>query len=60
MNIIEIPLNALLTLCSNIVGNDSFAIILFTLLTKVILFPISLWVQKSGIAMVRIRWCRWC
>ncbi len=54
MNIIEIPLNALLTLCNNIVGNDSFAIILFTLLTKVILFPISLWVQKSGIAMVRM------
>lgn len=57
MNITEIlgiPLAALLRLCHSLLGSYPLAIALFTLLTKVILFPVSLWVQKNSIAMVRI------
>ena len=52
--VIGIPLAALLRLCYRFLHHYSLAIILFTLLTKVILFPVSLWVQKNGIAMVRL------
>lgn len=57
MNITEwisIPLAMLLKLCASLLHSDALAIILFTLLTKVILFPVSVWVQKNGIAMVRL------
>lgn len=57
MNIIEIislPLSALLRLCRDLLHNNVLAIVLFTLLTKVILLPVSAWVQKNGIAMVKL------
>ncbi len=54
MNIINIPLSALLKLCYDLLQNYGLAIVAFTLLTKVILFPVSMWVQKNGIAMVRL------
>ena len=53
-DIVSIPLGALLGLCHDLLGNYAAAIVIFTLLTKVILFPVSLWVQKNGIAMVRM------
>ena len=53
-DIISIPLGALLDLCYSILNNYGLAIIVFTFLTKVILFPISMWVQKNGIAMVKM------
>jgi len=52
--LISIPLAALLRLCCSFLGSYVLAIAVFTLLTKVILFPVSLWVQKNGIAMVRM------
>lgn len=52
--IIGVPLSALLGWCHTILHNYGLAIILFTLLTKVILFPVSMWVQKNGIAMVKM------
>lgn len=53
-DIIAVPLSALMNLCYTLVNNYVFAIIIFTLLTKVILFPVSMWVQKNSIAMVRL------
>lgn len=53
-DIVSIPLGAILKFCYNILQNYGLAIIVFTLLTKVILFPVSMWVQKNGIAMVKI------
>lgn len=38
--------------CYGLVGNWWIAILLFTLVMKVILMPLSLWVQKNGIKMV--------
>lgn len=52
--LISIPLAALLRICCDLLGSYGLAIGVFTLLTKVILFPVSLWVQKNGIAMVRM------
>lgn len=52
--VLSIPLTAILEFCYNLFGNYGAAIVLFTLITKVILFPISLLVQKNSIAMVKI------
>lgn len=54
MRILEIPLNALMGFCYSLTANYIAAIILFTLITKIILIPLSLWVQKNGIKMVKM------
>lgn len=52
--LISIPLGYIMYLCYRLSGSYALAIILFTLLTKLILFPLSLWVHKNGIKMVRL------
>ena len=52
--IIGIPLGILMSWCYKLLHNYGFAIVLFTLLTKIILLPISMWTQKNGIIMVRL------
>jgi len=54
LDIIVAPLAALLQLCYGFINNYALAIIAFTLLTKIILFPVGLWVQKNAISMLRI------
>ncbi len=54
IDIISVPLGALLRICYDVFGDYAIAIIVFTLLTKVILFPVSMWVQKNGISMVKL------
>lgn len=38
-----------------LVGNYGVAIILFTLASKIILFPVSVWIHKNSIQMVKIQ-----
>ena len=38
----------------NIVGNYGLSIIIFTLLTKVLMFPLNMLTQKNSINMVRL------
>ncbi len=38
-----------------LVGNYGAAIVLFTLASKIILFPVSAWIQKNSILMVKIQ-----
>ncbi len=38
--------------CYGLIGNYGFAIVLFTLISKIILLPISVWVQKNSIKMI--------
>ena len=45
----------IMKLCYDIVGNYGTAIILFTLVSKIILLPISIWVQKNSIKMVKMQ-----
>lgn len=40
--------------CYSLVGNYGIAIILFTLISKIVLFPISFWVHKNSIKMVKL------
>ena len=54
MDYIAVPLNALMRLCYQLTGNYVIAIIVFTLLTKVILFPISMWTNRNGLKMVSV------
>lgn len=54
MNILSDLLSFLIEFCYSIVHNYALAIIVFTLLTKVILFPVSMWVQRNSIKMVQL------
>ena len=54
LELLGVPLCALMTVCYNLVHNYVVAIVIFTALTKIILLPVSMWVQRNGIAMVRM------
>lgn len=47
-------LGILIKVCYDFLGNYGLAIVLFTAVTKVILFPISLWTHRNGIKMVSL------
>ena len=53
--VIGVPLGYLMRFCWLLVRDYGVAIIIFTLLTKVIMFPISLLVQKNSIKMVKMK-----
>ena len=55
MDIIAYPLGYVMQLCYNFIHNYGLAIIVFTLLTKIILIPIAVWVQKNSIKMVKMQ-----
>ena len=48
-------LKTIINFCFNLTGNYGVSIILFTLITKIILLPISIWVQKNSIKMVKMQ-----
>lgn len=50
-----IPFGMLMRLCWHVVGNYGVAIILFTLATKLVLLPVSVWIHKNSILMVKIQ-----
>lgn len=54
MRILSYPLNALMSYCYRLSGNYVLAILVFTLLTKLILLPLSLWLHRNGIKMVEM------
>lgn len=50
-----IPLGYVMKWCWQLVGNYGVAIILFTLATKLVLLPLSIWIHKNSIQMVKIQ-----
>lgn len=54
MVLLEKILGNLIRACYGILGSYVLAIILFTVLTKVILFPISLWTHRNSLKMVAL------
>ena len=48
-------LGIVMAFCYNLCGNYGVAIILFTFFSKIILLPISIWVQKNSIKMVKMQ-----
>ena len=55
MDYIAVPFGYLMKWCWDIVGNYGVAIILFTLATKIVMLPLSVWVHKNSIKMVKIQ-----
>ena len=59
MNIIDLVFGTffgyIMFICYFVTGNFGWSIVMFTLLTKLILFPISLISQKNSIIMVKIK-----
>ena len=53
--VVGTPLGYLMYFCWRLLGSYGAAIIVFTLLTKVVMFPISLLVQKNSIKMVKMK-----
>ena len=53
--IIGIPLGYIMWLCYILFKNYGIAIVLFTLLTKALMFPLNIWVQKNSIKMVKLK-----
>ena len=50
-----IPFGVLMKWCWMLISDYGLAILLFTLATKVVLLPISIWIQKNSIQMVKIQ-----
>ena len=48
-------LGPVMRFCYNIISNYGWAIILFTLFSKIVLLPVSIWVQKNSIKMVKMQ-----
>ncbi len=48
------PLGYIMWFCYKLIDNYGLTLILFTLITKIIMFPLSIKVQKNSIAMVKI------
>ena len=55
MYYICLPLGYLMKWCWMLVENYGWAIILFTVATKVVLLPLSVWIHKNTIQMVKIQ-----
>ena len=54
MNGIGTVLGAVMDVCYQICRNYGWAILLFTLASKIILLPLSIWVHLNGLKMVRL------
>jgi len=55
LHFISDALSIVLKWCYNITGNYGLSIIIFTLFTKFVLFPINVMLQKNSIKMVRMQ-----
>ena len=54
-NLLGTPLGYIMKFCYDIIKDYGLAIIVFTLFTKVILFPINLLIQKNSIKMIKMK-----
>ena len=50
-----LPLGMLMKGCWMLVKDYGLAILLFTLATKIVLLPVSIWIQKNSIQMVKLQ-----
>ncbi len=55
MSWLAIPLGYIMQFCHSLVADYGFAIILFTLATKIIILPVGIWVHKNSIKIVKIQ-----
>lgn len=55
MEYLAYPFGYIMRLCYNLLSSYGPAIILFTLLTKVVMFPVSLWTHKNSVKLVKLQ-----
>lgn len=55
IDLIGCGFGAIMYWCYALVHNYGIAILLFTVVTKIVLFPLSIWQQKNSIKMVRLQ-----
>ena len=55
MRILSDALGYVMYFCYYLLHNYGLAIILFTLISKIVLLPVSVWVQKNSIKMVKMQ-----
>ncbi len=55
MSWLAIPLGYIMKFCHSLLSDYGFAIILFTLATKIVLLPVGIWVHKNSIKIVKIQ-----
>ena len=55
MSFIAIPFGYIMRFCYNLFENYALAIIFFTFLTKIILFPVSLWTHTNSLKLVKLQ-----
>lgn len=55
MNILYQPLEWIMNICYYLSHNYGIAIIIFTFISKIVLLPVSIWVQKNSIKMVKMQ-----
>lgn len=55
MEYISKPFGIIMNFCYNLVSNYGIAIIFFTLITKIIMFPVSLWTHKNSLNLIKIQ-----
>lgn len=53
--ILGVPLGYVMWLCYQLIGNYGLAILLFTLVSKILLIPLSIVVQKNSIRMIQMQ-----
>ena len=54
-NLLGVPLGAVMRFCYGLIANYGLTIILFTFITKIILFPLTIMVQKNSIKMIKLQ-----
>ena len=55
MEYIAKPLGYIIKFCYELLSNYGLAIVLFTFITKIVLFPISLWTHKNSLNLIKIQ-----
>ena len=55
LDYLVLPLGYVMKFCYGLISNYGVAIILFTLISKIILIPVSVWVHKNSIKMVKVQ-----
>ena len=55
MELLGVLLGAVMSVCYGATQNYGLAIILFTLFTKAILLPLSVWLHKNGIKIIKLQ-----
>ena len=55
MSYISVPFGYVMRFCYNLLNNYGLSIILFTLITKIIIFPVTLWTHKNSVKLIKIQ-----